>query len=196
MDKKMLRAEALALRKGLTEEYMRLADGAIRRELLRLPEYRAAKRVFLYVSMPGEPDTRTLLEDAWAAGKEVYVPLCLGKGVMRAVRVRALSDLAPGALGIPEPVEAGECAAPETLDLCAVPCLMAGRDGGRLGHGAGYYDRFLRGSGLRTACLCYERLVRENLPMEETDVPMDVLLTEEGTFPVSKRRQTGKDFVT
>ena len=167
----------------MTEQARWDEDRRMAELLLRGPLYRRARRLFVYVSMPWEPDTRKILEAAWAEGKEVYVPLCLSTGEMRAARVDGFDALCPGTLGIPEPREDAPFLPASSLDLALVPCVCAGEGGERLGHGAGYYDRFLKGSGLTTVCLCYGALVRMDIPMEETDVYMDFLLTGAGLIP-------------
>jgi 5-formyltetrahydrofolate cyclo-ligase len=66
------------------------------------------------------------------------------------------------------------------VDVFLVPGLLFDRAGHRLGRGGGHYDRLLRGAR-RTALragICYaERLVAE-VPAEERDVSMDVIVTE------------------
>ena len=169
------------------------ADAAITAHILSSELYRSAGSVFCYVSMPGEPDTCHILEDALRTGKEVYVPKCLPGGRMLAVRIRSLAELAPGMLSIPEPVgfRDANCAAARQPDLILVPCVSVTREGIRLGHGGGYYDRFLaeasgqaaKNDGPRrpvTLCLCYEALLAEDLPADVHDVPMDWVVTESG----------------
>ncbi len=146
-------------------------------------QWDAAESVFLYVSMWAEPDTRALLEDALAAGKRVYVPLCCPDRVMKAVRIRSTEALRPGMCGIPEPFDQTETASAGELDLLLVPCLTASRDGKRLGHGAGYYDRFLSGGHGITMCLCYEALLTETIPTDAHDVRMDFVQTEKQLYP-------------
>ena len=150
--------------------------------LLKSDWYRRAGTVFSFVSLPSEPDTRLLLARALADGKTLCVPLCRGGGVMEARAITSLADLHPGAMGIREPDDAAPRVGPESIDLCVVPCLAATAQGARLGYGGGYYDRFLKQLSSRTAqvLLCRRTLVLERLPQDTWDVPVPLILTEEG----------------
>lgn len=68
-----------------------------------------------------------------------------------------------------------------SVDVALVPGLAFDRTGGRIGHGAGYYDRLL--PALRPdACLVGvvpSELVVGRLPTDEHDVPMSHLATED-----------------
>ena len=86
--------------------------------------------------------------------------------------------LQPGTLGIPEPPAPEDTACIPEPDLIIVPCMTASPGGVRLGHGAGYYDRFLAAHSGKTACLCFRALMRADLPAEETDIPMDFVITD------------------
>ena len=163
----------------MTEEEAEASSRRITRQVLASPLYRNARSVFLYVSVGKEPDTRVLLRHALDDGKSVYVPKCLPDHRMLAVRICSANQLRPGAMGIPEPVEWTETAAAHQLDLIIVPCVAAGRDGSRLGHGAGYYDRFLQGAAAPTLCLCHAALLCDAIPMEPRDVRMDQVATGE-----------------
>ena len=176
--KKRLRKEYRARGAELTEEYRREADKSIRERVLSAESWQRARGVFLYVSMWAEPDTRALITAALSAGKRVYVPLCCPARVMKAVRIRSLDELRPGMRGIPEPPAENTAAAPGDFSLALVPCVTATASGVRLGHGAGYYDRFLRLHGCETFCLCYGKLLADSLPEDEWDVRMDRVITE------------------
>jgi 5-formyltetrahydrofolate cyclo-ligase len=170
--KKALRKTIRARANALPESYRAAASDAIQRKVLESAEYRAAGSVFPYVAMPTEPDTRRIIERALSDGKRVYVPKCVSKTEMLAVRIKSVDDLQPGAYGIPEPVDCSETAAPNELDLILVPCVSASKDGKRLGHGAGYYDRFLAESGGTTLCLCFRETMSDAIPTDENDVRM------------------------
>ena len=125
------------------------------------------------------------MDTAFAMGKKVYVPRCLpGKEkIMEAVEIFSWDDLQPGTLGILEPRKEIEGAKVQVFSLMIIPCVSADRRGGRLGHGAGYYDRFLEKNAGSKLCLCYASLLSEKIPMEKQDIFMDYVLTEEEMIP-------------
>ena len=188
LQKKELRRAYKTRGAALTEKYRREADAAIREAALSSALWKNAESLFIYVSMFTEPDTRALIAAALEAGKRVYVPLCCPEHVMKAVRMQSLDELSPGALGIPEPPAENEAAGPGDLDLVVIPCVTVTKSGERLGHGAGYYDRFLRLHRCPTLCLCYGRMLADAVPTDENDVRMDWVVTESGAAPCS----TGK----
>ncbi len=163
----------------LSDEYRKQADREIRDAVTDSIYWKQAERVFVYVSMWSEPDTRQLICEALAEGKQVAVPLCCGKHSMKAVRIRSLRDLQPGTLNIPEPTDPQKEMRPEEIDLAVVPCVTVSRNGMRLGHGAGYYDRFLKELKGISMCLCYGIMLTEDIPSDEQDVPIDVIITDE-----------------
>lgn len=167
-----------ARQKALPADYRRRASDRIQDAVLASPRYRQAESILLYLHMPTEPATDRLVARALADGKRVYVPKCVGPGQMIAVRIRDTADLVPGAYGIPEPRDLSQTAGAAEMDLIIVPCLSAARDGRRLGHGAGYYDRFLAGYGERTLCLCFERMLCGEIPVTALDVRMAEVCTE------------------
>ena len=179
-EKERLREAYRARGRALPGEYRAGADRAICAAVLASEQWQRAEGVFLFVSMWAEPDTRPLFEAAFRAGKRVYVPLCRPDGVMQAVRIESLAALRPGRYGIPEPPGEPGAAEPGELDLALVPCVSVTEDGARLGHGAGYYDRFLRLHGCETLCLCYAAMLADTLPMDGHDVRMDHVVTENG----------------
>ena len=177
MEKKQLRKELLAKRAELPEEYRRIAGENIQEQILSSPEYTAARSLFVYVSMPGEPSTERIIRQAIKDGKEVYVPRCVGRE-MFAVRIRDLNGLRPGPYGIPEPEDCTESKAADELDLILVPCVSVSSDGRRLGHGGGYYDRFLARERSNTLCLCFRRMLCADIPVMESDVIIPRVITE------------------
>ena len=177
-EKQRIRREIQQISENLTREYRRRASSEITRLVLSLPLWAQARTVMAYWSLPGEPDTRELMETALREGKTLLLPRCLDAGKMTALPVENLDGLEPGALGIPEPplTESGT-AVPEP-DLILVPCVSAAPHGVRLGHGAGYYDRFLAEHSGKTVCLCFRALIRADLPAEETDIPVDLVISD------------------
>lgn len=177
-----MRLEAALQRDGLDEAYLRFSDQEIVTRMLALEEYRGARTIFCYVSTGREPDTRALIELALKAGKRVGVPLCTGKGLMEVREITGWDALRDGKYGIPEPKPECGLLPPAEIDLAIVPCVICSHDGLRLGHGGGYYDRYLARLRCPAVCFCREALVREEIPWEPHDRPVTMLITEKGVF--------------
>ena len=178
-EKQRIRMETKQISMNLDSAYRTEASRLITERVLALPEWQHAKTVMAYVSMPEEPDTKKLISAALEDGKTLLLPRCIDRNLMEALPVSDPDSLVPGILGVPEPPAAPECNAPEP-ELILVPCVAATANGIRLGHGAGYYDRFLAEHRGMTVCLCFSRLLQSDLPTEDTDVPVDLVITDEG----------------
>ena len=176
-EKQRIRNEIRMRTAALTEAYTAEASRKITEQVLALSQWQEAKTVMAYVSMPGEPDTGELIRKALEAGKTLLLPRCVDGQRMEALPVTDMNQLVPGRLRIPEPSASEEAAAP-VPDLILVPCVSASPAGNRLGHGAGYYDRFLENSSAFTVCLCFRALMSAQLPADGTDVPMDLVVTD------------------
>ncbi|MBQ1878386.1 MAG: 5-formyltetrahydrofolate cyclo-ligase, partial [Erysipelotrichaceae bacterium] len=177
MDKKKAREQ---LRNRIPEQEYRLSAGRrIEERLLSSPLFQNAHRIFCYLSTTSEVMTDEIIT-VCLKDKELYLPKCLAKGEMLAVRMTEETVLTENRYGIREPDRIEETAS--DFDLIIVPCLAAGRNGERLGHGGGYYDRFLANSTGKTVCLCFERNISEEIPLDEHDVLMDVIISEEGVY--------------
>lgn len=148
------------------------------RAFLELPELETAHVVLLFYGVGKEPDTRELITELLRRGKTVALPRCLPARRMEARAVTGLDDLRPEAYGIPEPVEVCPVIEREKIDLILAPNLCCDRLGYRLGHGAGYYDRYLAGYAGVTVALCPEEWLQEELPRDEFDLPVRLMLTQ------------------
>ena len=178
-EKDRIRKETRQISMNLDPAYREEASRSITGQVLALPEWQRAKTVMAYVSMPAEPDTKELIKAALDDGKTLLLPRCTDRSLMEALPVTDMNTLVPGILGIPEPPAAEGSDVPEP-ELILVPCMAATPNGIRLGHGAGYYDRFLAERRGMKVCLCFRRLLRADLPAEDTDVPVDMVITDEG----------------
>lgn len=169
-----------AVRDTMTPQERAAADAAILTHLVNSALYRDAELLLTYVSIRSEADTRSIIAHALAHDKRVAVPRCEGTQ-MTFHLIPALSALQPGAFGVPEPDPAA-CPPidPPAGTLCLIPGLSFDRLGGRLGYGAGFYDRYLAAHPVTRLGLCAERCVAAAVPLEATDQRMHLLLTERG----------------
>ena len=189
--KKRQRAEAYSRRRSLTEEERAAKSAAICCFLQEIPALCAAETVFSYAASPVEANLDEINQDLTAQGKKVCFPLCYRDGIMQAV-LPAPNDpqaWSRGAFGIREPVlERSSVVAPEEIDVVLVPCVAFDDRGGRCGHGKGYYDRFLEGISPNALkiMIAFDVQKTDEVAMEETDVRMDLVVTEKGINAIQK----------
>lgn len=180
LEKRRLRILLFHWLKTQKEEDRRRKSEAIRRKLFRLAVFRKAKTVLCYVSLSYEVETRLLMKQMLETGKRVVVPLVHGR-TLRLSEVRDLGrDLAPGAFGVWEPTpKASRPVRPEELDLVLVPGVAFDRSGHRLGHGQGYFDRFLTRLPRTTPTvgLCFAFQLLDRLPVSSHDQTVQTVLS-------------------
>ncbi len=178
MNKEELRKQIKAQTEGFSGEYINSASERICSRIINLPEFNNAKTVFVYVSLPLEPQTKAVIEKAWELNKTVCVPKCINQNEMIAVNIKRFDDLRPAKFGISEPVSERLNISKEKIELAIIPCVSADKNGTRLGHGGGYYDRFLYKAEIKKFCLCFEKNICEKIPTDKNDILMDGIVTE------------------
>ena len=181
MTKKEQRAQALAARRAMTAEQRAAASRAICERILSLPEIEKAHTVLSYMALKDEADLSALHEKLRERGARLCFPVSLPDGVME---VYEPSGWRSGAYGIREPDrETSRRIEPGVIDLALIPCVAFDEGGMRLGHGAGYYDRYLPQCG--NAALIAVAFECQRLPAivsEPHDRRMDTVVTETGIY--------------
>lgn len=176
-DKKELRKLFSDIRKNAKSPE---ADHAIAETVLADPHVRNADTILLYASFGSEADTWQIAEQLLSSGKKVAFPLCHKDGIMSFHLVRLLSDLSEGHYGIREPDSALPQPQLSGNTVCIVPGLAFTPDGGRLGYGGGFYDRFLSAhTDICSIALAYESCITDSLPVLQHDIKVDTVVTEE-----------------
>ena len=205
-EKEKIRKEIKEKLKATSEDYRKEASAKIALNALNIPEMKEQKRtgflglkktektVLAYCSVGNEPSTLALIDSLLKSGRKVCLPLCTDldeeghrTGAFDAMEARVITsfdDLTAGAYGIPEPKADTELVPAEEVDIVILPCVGCDRQCRRIGHGAGYYDKYL--TTVRKDCftmaLCYEEALADELPMEEHDVPVDAVVTEKTVY--------------
>jgi 5-formyltetrahydrofolate cyclo-ligase len=158
------------------------------RRFMDLPEYEKAGTVMFYVDVRDEVRTRQALPEALASGKRIVVPYCLD-GELELFWLENMDELELGMYRILEPkVELRDVAAkrltPTDLDLVMVPGVAFDRNGGRTGHGKGYYDKLLQHArkDAPLVALSFECQLFEEIPAESHDIFMDKVVTEDVVY--------------
>jgi 5-formyltetrahydrofolate cyclo-ligase len=153
-----------------------------------LPAYQAARTVMYYIDVRDEVRTRDALPSALASGKRIVVPYCVD-GELELFHLESMDELELGMYRILEPrPELRDVAAKkvpvEVLDLILVPGVAFDRQGGRTGHGKGYYDKLLEHAPPRTPLvgLAFECQLFPEIPTQAHDIFMDKVVTESAVY--------------
>lgn len=170
-----------ARRQAMSESECEMRAKALCKHISESDAYQKARSIMAYLAMPKEANLDALVTQALADGKAVYVPVCVSKTEMIAARLTRLDDVKTGVLHIRIPNEPYETAAPNELDLILVPGVAFDTKGGRMGMGAGYYDRFLaKVPEERLLGVAWEtQVVQDSIPMETHDKRLSGLITDE-----------------
>lgn len=137
-------------------------------------KYQEADTILMYHPLPDEVDVRPLIDDAYARGCRVVLPVVVGSDLE--LRLYAPGQMAEGAFGIMEPT--GEVFADyDGIELAIIPGMAFDGAGHRLGRGKGYYDRLLpRLAHARKIGVCFGFQMLECVPAEAHDVIMDEVI--------------------
>lgn len=183
MTKKEQRIIALNNRRALTDEERREKSAALCKALWALPEVQQAGTFFSYFATYDEADLETFDSLAAEAGKKLAYPISLPHGIMKAAVPHEGSVFTVGSYGIRTPSETeSEILEPKDIDVILVPCVAFDKEGRRLGHGAGYYDRYmpmLRPDVLKIL-IAFDAQELDFVETEPTDIPVDIIVTESG----------------
>jgi 5-formyltetrahydrofolate cyclo-ligase len=181
LDKKALRAQMRALRRRLADEVPDAAERAARR--LPLSRFSRFSIIGAYCPQGSELDPGPILQAilGFDPGRaKAALPVATDRTSALRFRLWNPEDaLAPDAFGIPAPL----ASAPEVLpNLMITPLLAFDRKGGRLGQGAGHYDRTLaslrRQRPVFVLGVAFAGQEAAAIPTDPHDQRLDAIVTE------------------
>lgn len=182
--KRQLRQKMLACRASLQPKEIAQKSLAICSIIESLPIFQASRAIMLYLALPHEVQTDSLRIVAQHSGKQVAVPVIIQQRLQAVVLANPPGPFRPGRYGILEPMDIKNVIAVDQLDCIFVPGVAFDRQGGRLGFGGGYYDRFLCAvSPHAVLCgLAFTIQLVPQIPMQSHDIRMHLVVTEQGVF--------------
>lgn len=155
---------------------------------MKMSEYAAAQTVMFYVDVRDEVRTRHALPEAIQGDKRIVIPYCVD-GELELFHLESMDELEVGMYKILEPRKdlrevASKRLQAEDLDLIMVPGVAFDRNGGRTGHGKGYYDKLLEHARADTplVALAFECQLFSEIPCEDHDIYMDKVVTEAAEY--------------
>ena len=181
-EKNLIRKQMKQLRADMTRTERFEKSMQIFEQLITVPEFKRADRIYTYVSMDNEIDTIMLIDYSLSLEKRVFVPRVSGKD-MEFYEISDISELNPGYMGIHEPDINGKEPDYSRTGFMCMPGLAFDRSYNRIGYGGGFYDRYLSVENkLYKAALAYEAQLLESIPAQDGDVRPDMIVTEESIY--------------
>jgi 5-formyltetrahydrofolate cyclo-ligase len=187
--KAVLRRMVLARRSRISPSERTAAGRAASLRVIEHPIVATARNVLGFASFGAEIPTDELLEELLRRGVKLCLPYVGETGTMDVAVVSSLEELVPGYRGIREPATR-ESVAKADLDVAVVPGVAFDSGGRRLGHGGGFYDRYLAElpRSVPRIGLCFDLQVVDVVPAAEHDQSVDYIVTEARTIECESRR--------
>lgn len=158
--------------------------------LMAQVDYQQAETVLWYLHCRSEVHTyQRVIDELSRQNKKIVIPYCTkderGDNHLGLWYLENVSELIEGTWRILEPPrvrwgEVGKEMSPEEIDVVVVPGVAFDRQGGRLGNGAGYYDRLF--TRLKPDCkligIAFNCQLVKEVCMQQYDVYIDTVITE------------------
>ncbi len=182
--KSLLRERMRTVIRSTPQERWAVASAAVCDRIFDLPAWRNASTVMLYHPTQRELSMRNLAEAAWRTGRSICLPRAVwASGELQPARIANWGEgLTEPKRGIREPLPAALAIPPHQIDLVVVPGVSFDPLGGRVGRGAGFYDRFLATVRAFKVGVCLDEQIADTVPMGENDVRLDAVVTPTRTF--------------
>ena len=171
--KKALRAEIKERIAKLSPDEKKNLSEATLLKIEQLPEFKNAKNILLFHSLPDEVTTHDFL-DKWSGHKCLLLPVVNGDK-LELKHYEGKESLKTGSFGIQEP-QGKLFTELDKIDMVLLPGVAFDRDRNRLGRGKGYYDRLLpKLSGIKIG-VCFPCQLVDHVPCREWDVKVNMVV--------------------
>ncbi|KAJ3414567.1 hypothetical protein HDV05_006306 [Chytridiales sp. JEL 0842] len=176
--KQAVRREMRKRLNQLSQETINQESSVVTQRLFQMKEYQSARHISVYISKENAPEisTKEIIKHILSTGRSCYIPRCVTDTKMEMVKLKDMADylsLPKNKMNIAEP----------RLD----EGLAFDKKGWRMGHGRGYYDRFLEacdtynskhGGFTHTIALALSSQIRDtDIPRDQYDRKPGMLLT-------------------
>ena len=177
MEKSEIRKQVRVYKKEVSLEEKKRRSAPVMAKVADLPCFEQANTVLLYWSMDDEVYTQDFVRQ-WYDKKCLLLP-CVDGDDLLLRQYTGPESMKPGPqFGIPEPT--GELFSDlDKVDMIVVPGVAFDRHKNRMGRGRGSYDRLLKSTPNATKVgVAFDFQIFDSIPVEDFDVPMDVVVSE------------------
>jgi len=157
---------------------------AIEAQLFEFANFIEAEVSLLYINTHREVDTDHIIRRCMSSPKDIVLPLFDdANGGTRLYKIQDVdTDLRKRAGNLREPnPERCKPVSMDSIDIAIIPGVAFDEKGGRLGIGAGRYDRMIPKLPVTTrkVAFAFEDQITQMVPMESHDKFVDIIITEE-----------------
>ena len=138
-----------------------------------LPLLKGYNHIALFASLTDEIDTFPLIEALLKQDKIIYLPKAEGND-LNFYQITRLEDLeiSKDKYHIRQP-KGGNPVNPKDIEIIICPGVAFDKHHNRLGHGKGYYDRYLSKCSTYKIGVCYIEQLFDEIPADKYDIKMD-----------------------
>jgi len=179
--KSKIRKQLLDQRLKLKFGFQQKASQMIVEFLEELPQVQSARRILAFSPLKGEPQILGFLEGILDNKREVFLPRIKGDK-LELIKIQNLDDLTEGTFGVMEPCHDLQATDQNFFNIILVPGVGFSEKCDRLGFGKGFYDKLLNDIQGYKIGIGYEFQVLPDLPTENHDVKMDMVVSENGVY--------------
>lgn len=169
--KQNLRIKLKNIQKNLSKQVILKKSKSLSEIIINTDNYQKAKCIALFCSMEKEFDTQFLIEHALKMGKTVVVPKIFNDEMVMCIYEE---PFILNHFNIIEPKNT-KIVEKEAIDLMIVPYLGFDKQKNRLGYGKGFYDKYLKNSGIYTILAGISEYELDFIPKEVFDITIDKL---------------------
>ncbi len=186
-DKSSIRQQMRVQRRQLSLIAQKQASQKAFKKILQQPWHKSVVQV-AYHACDGEINPQPLSDARFISGQAIIHPVCSGYLLFQKYLENTRYTL--NKFGILEPILDKSAIIPlKKIDIIYLPVVAFDLNGYRLGMGGGFYDRTLgthQGKRPLLVGLAHEFQLVEKLPIENTDIPLDFVITPEKTWQFSR----------
>lgn len=178
--KEEIRKEVILKRKHLDKEYIDIYSEHISEKIFNLKDYEEAECIFVYMDYQGEVKTDRIIQESFSRNKKVAIPKIVD-GQMNFYYISNIKEIEYGYYGIREPIlnNGIDNIAKENDPLIIIPGVAFDVKKHRIGHGKGFYDKYLKGKEYtKKIGVAFDFQIYDSIPYEIHDILPDKIITQ------------------
>ncbi len=178
-------------RQNLSTDMQQQHSAALCQHIIKHKRYRNSSHIACYLANDGEIDPAPLIEHAWFAGKNIYLPVLSPiKNSLYFAPYEENTRFRHNRFNIAEPIcQPSNWLRASQLDLLLLPLVAFDDSGNRVGMGGGFYDRTLaylqnRRYWRKPVLMGLAHEIQKVAPLktQRWDIPLDYAATEKQVY--------------